>query len=45
MKDYKIAKSKIKKKEKSYKIIVWTTLVFSAAVMIIVIYSLISKII
>jgi len=45
MKDYKIAKSKVKKRVKSYRIIVWTALGFSAALMIILIYTLISKII
>ena len=45
MKKYKQAKSKIKKRIKSYKILVWATLGFSGAMIIILLYNLISNLI
>ena len=45
MKKYKQAKSKVKKRVKSYKIIVWATLGFSGAMVIVLLYNLISNLI
>jgi hypothetical protein len=41
MKNYKIAKSKVKKRVKSYKIIVWAALTFAVSIIILLIYNLI----
>ena len=45
MKEYNQVKSKVKKRVKSYKILVWATLGFSGAMIIILLYNLISNLI
>tara|TARA_R110000765_G_scaffold53051_1_gene106464 strand:- start:186 stop:323 length:138 start_codon:yes stop_codon:yes gene_type:complete len=45
MKKYNQAKSKVKKRVKSYKILVWATLGFSGAMVIVLLYNLISNLI